>query len=74
MQELMTNFKNKYRQTIPLPKIYQDEDSSDDEGLTLGDGTSTGRRPQVEVEAKAVEAKVVGAEVVDTRVAMGAWA
>ena len=33
MQELMTNFKNKYGQTIPLPKIYQDEDSSDSEGL-----------------------------------------
>ena len=39
MQELMTNFKNKYGQTIPLPKIYQDEDSSDNKGLTLGDGT-----------------------------------
>ena len=37
MQELMTNFKNKYGQTIPLPKIYQDEDSPDDEGLTLGE-------------------------------------
>ena len=44
MQELMTNFKNKYRQTIPLPKIYQDEDSSDDEGLTLGDGTRYGKK------------------------------
>ena len=39
MQELRTNFKNKYGQTIPLPKIYQDEDSSEDEGLALGDGT-----------------------------------
>ena len=44
MQELMTNFKNKYGQTIPLPKIYQDEDSSDDEGLTLGDGTRYGKK------------------------------
>ena len=44
MQELMTNFKNKYGQTIPLPKIYQDEDSSDDEGLALGDGTRYGRK------------------------------
>ena len=26
-QELMTNFKNKYGQTIPLPKIYQDVSS-----------------------------------------------
>ena len=39
MQELITNFKNKYRQTIPLPKIYQDEDSSNSEGLALEDGT-----------------------------------
>ena len=39
MQDLRTNFKNKYRQMIPLPKIYQDEDSSEDEGLVLGDGT-----------------------------------
>ena len=44
MQELMTNFKNKYGQTIPLPKIYQDEDSSDDEGLALGDGTRYGKK------------------------------
>ena len=44
MQELMTNFKNKYGQTIPLPKIYQDEDSSDDEGLALGNGTRYGKK------------------------------
>ena len=44
MQELMTNFKNKYRQTIPLSKIYQDEDSSDSEGLALEDGTKYGRK------------------------------
>ena len=41
MQELMTN---KYGQTIPLPKIYQDEDSSDSEGLTLEDGTRVGKK------------------------------
>ena len=44
MQELMTNFKNKYGQTIPLPKIYQDEDSSDSEGLALEDGTRVGKK------------------------------
>ena len=44
MQELRTNFKNKYRQTIPLPKIYQDEDSSDSEGLALDDGTRYGKK------------------------------
>ena len=44
MQELMANFKNKYGQTIPLPKIYQDEDSSDSEGLALEDGMRYGRK------------------------------
>ena len=44
MQELMTNFKKKYGQTIPLHKIYRDEDSSEDEGLALGDGTRYGRK------------------------------
>ena len=44
MQELMTNFKNKYGQTIPLPKIYQDKDSSDSEGLALEDGTRYGKK------------------------------
>ena len=40
----MTNFKNKYGQMIPLPKIYQDEDSSDSEGLALEDGTKYGKK------------------------------
>ena len=31
-------------QTIPLPKIYQDEDSSDSEGLELADGTTVGKK------------------------------
>ena len=44
MQELMTNFKNKYGQTIPLPKIYEDEDTSDSKGLGLQDGTRYGRK------------------------------
>ena len=44
MQELMTNFRNKYGQTIPLPKIYQDEDTSEDEDLRLGNGTRFGRK------------------------------
>ena len=44
MQELMTNFKNKYGQMIPLPKIYQDEDTSDSEGLALADGIRYGRK------------------------------
>ena len=44
MQELMTNFKNKHGQTIPLPKIYEDEDTLDSEGLELADGTRVGRK------------------------------
>ena len=44
MQEIMTNFKNKYRQTIALPKIYEDKDSSDSEGLEFQDGTRYGRK------------------------------
>ena len=44
MQELMTNFKNKYGQTIPLAKIYEDEDSSDSEGLELQYGMRYGRK------------------------------
>ena len=44
MQELRTNFQNKYGQTIPLPKIYRDEDSSDSEGLELVDGTTVGKK------------------------------
>ena len=44
MQELMMNFRNKYGQTIPLPKIYQDEDTSEDEDLRLGDGTRFDRK------------------------------
>ena len=44
MQELMTNFKNKYGQTIPLPKIYRDEDSPEIEGLELEDGTRDGKK------------------------------
>ena len=44
MQELRTNFQNKYGQMIPLPKIYQDEDSSDSEGLELADGTTVGKK------------------------------
>ena len=44
MQELMTNFRNKYGQTIPLPKIYEDEDTSEDEDLRLGNGTRFGRK------------------------------
>ena len=44
MQELRTNFQNKYGQQVPMPKIYGDEDSSDSEGLELADGTKVGKK------------------------------
>ena len=40
----MTNFKNKHGQMIPLPKIYEDEDTSDSKGLDLADRTRVGRK------------------------------
>ena len=39
MREFVTNFKKKHGQQVPLPKIYGDEDSTDDEGPELADGT-----------------------------------
>ena len=42
MQELITNFQKKHGKRVPLPKIQQDEDSTDDEGLELADGTRVG--------------------------------
>ena len=40
----MTNFKKNHGQTIPLPKIYEHEDTSDSEGLELADRTRVGRK------------------------------
>ena len=37
MRELITNFQKKHGKKVPLPKLYADEDSSDDEGLELAD-------------------------------------
>ena len=39
MREFVTNFQKKYGQQVPMPKIYRDEDSTDDEGPELADGT-----------------------------------
>ena len=39
MREFVTNFQKKHGQQVPMPKIYGDEDSTDDEGPELGDGT-----------------------------------
>ena len=39
MREFITNFQKKHGQQVPMPKIYRDEDTSDDEGPELADGT-----------------------------------
>ena len=44
MREFIANFQKKHGQQVPMPKIYGDEDSSDDEGPELADGTKAGRK------------------------------
>ena len=44
MQELITNFQRKHGKKVPLPKLYVDEDSSNEEGLELVDRTRVGRK------------------------------
>ena len=44
MREFVANFQKKHGQQVPMPKIYGDEDSSDDEGPELADGTKAGRK------------------------------
>ena len=39
MREIVTNFQKKHGQQVPMPKIYGDEDSTDDKGPELADGT-----------------------------------
>ena len=39
MREFVTNFQKKHGQQVPMPKIYGDEDSTNDEGPELADGT-----------------------------------
>ena len=39
MREFVTNFQKKQGQQVPMPKIYGDEDSTNDEGPELADGT-----------------------------------
>ena len=39
MREFVTDFQKKHGQQVPMPKIYGDEDSTDDEGPELADGT-----------------------------------
>ena len=44
VREFVTNFQKKHGQQVPMPKIYGDEDSTDDEGPELADGTKAGRK------------------------------
>ena len=44
MREFVTNFQKKHGHQVPMPKIYGDKDSTDDEGPELADGTKAGRK------------------------------
>ena len=44
MREFVTNFQKKHGQQVPMPKIYGDKDSTNDEGPELADGTKAGRK------------------------------
>ena len=44
MQELIMNFQRKHGKKVPLPKLYMDEDTSDNEGLELQDRSVDGKK------------------------------
>ena len=44
MREFVVNFQKKHGQQVPMPKIYGDEDTSDDEGPELADGTKAAKK------------------------------
>ena len=44
MREFITNFQKKHGQQVPMPKIYGDGDSTDDEGPELADGTKAAKK------------------------------
>ena len=44
MREFVTNFQNKHGQQVPMPKIYGDEDTSEEEGIELADGARVARK------------------------------
>ena len=44
MREFVTNFQKKHGQQVPMPKIYGDEDTSEEEGLELTDGMKVGKK------------------------------
>ena len=44
MREFVTNFQKKHGHQVPMPKIYGDEDSTDDKGPELTDGTKAAKK------------------------------
>ena len=44
MREFVTNFQKKHGQQVPMPKIYGDEDTSEEEGLELADGMKAAKK------------------------------
>ena len=44
MRELVTNFQKKHRQQVPMPKIYGDEDTSEEEGIEQADGARVAKK------------------------------
>ena len=44
MREFVTNFQKKHGQQVPMPKIYGDEDTTEEEGLELADGMKVGKK------------------------------
>ena len=52
MREFVANFQKKHGQQVPMPKIYGDEDSTDDEGPELADGTKAGKKKKATGSAR----------------------
>ena len=44
MREFVTNFQKKHGQQVPMPKIYGDEDTSEEEGIELADGAKVAKK------------------------------
>ena len=53
MREFVTNFQKKHGQQVPMPKIYGDKDTSEEEGIELADGTRAAKKTAVVQEAPA---------------------
>ena len=44
MREFVTNFQKKHGQQVPMPKIYGDEDTTEEEGIELADGSKAAKK------------------------------